>query len=173
MSGTPGRLHLRSARLSDAERLLEWANDPATRAASFDREPIEWAAHVGWLGAVLADPDRRLWIAEEAGIAVGQIRVDRTPEGVGVVSIGLGPAARGRGVGRAVLGLGLAAAVRELGIRRARAVVRSGNLASRRLFEGAGFTGVVTPGLTPAHPDGLVLETDLGLDGPGAKGLPG
>ncbi|HSW40905.1 MAG TPA: GNAT family protein, partial [Patescibacteria group bacterium] len=126
-----------------------------------------------WLGAVLADPDRRLWIAEEAGIAVGQIRVDRTPEGVGVVSIGLGPAARGRGVGRAVLGLGLAAAVRELGIRRARAMVRSGNLASRRLFEGAGFTGVVTSSLTPAHPDGLVLEMDLGLDVPGAKGLPG
>ncbi|HSW42414.1 MAG TPA: GNAT family N-acetyltransferase [Patescibacteria group bacterium] len=173
MSGTPGRLHLRPARFADAGRLLEWANDPATRAASFGREPIEWAAHVRWLGAVLADPDRRLWIAEEAGTAVGQVRVDRTPDGVGVVSLGLGPAARGRGLGRALLGLGLAAAVRELGISRARAVVRSGNLASRRLFEGAGFTGVVTPDLAPAHPDGLVLERDLGLDGPGEEGLPG
>jgi RimJ/RimL family protein N-acetyltransferase len=98
------------------------------------------------------------------------VRVDRTPDGVGVVSIGLGPAVRGRGMGRAVLGLGLAAAADELGIRRARAVVRSGNLASRRLFEGAGFTGVATPGATPAHPEALVVEMDLGLDVPGERG---
>jgi RimJ/RimL family protein N-acetyltransferase len=152
---------LRAARPDDARRLLEWANDPATRAASFDREPIAWQEHVAWLAAVLDDPARRLWIAEEAGVPVGQVRVDRAADGVGVVSIGLAAGARGRGLGREVLALGLAAAAAELGIHRARAIVRAANLPSRRLFEGAGFApsaGVATPG--PA--DALTLEADLG-----------
>lgn len=151
---------LRAARPDDARRLLEWANDPATRAASLDREPIAWPAHVAWLAAVLADPARRLWIAEEAGVPVGQVRVDRAADGVGVVSIGLATGARGRRLGREVLGLGLAAAAAELGIRRARAIVRAANLPSRRLFEGAGFAPVAGAG-TPGEADALTLEVDL------------
>jgi RimJ/RimL family protein N-acetyltransferase len=169
VSTTRGGIVLRPARPDDAPRLLEWANDPATRAASFDRAEISWPEHVAWLAAVLADPDRRLWIADEEGVALGQVRIDRAPEGFGVVSIGLAPGARGRGIGRAVLLMGLAAAARELGIRRARAVVMEANLPSRRLFEGAGFVAVdaaaagVTSGTDPSgHPGALVLEADLG-----------
>ena len=155
----PGGIDLRPARPDDARRLFDWANDPTTRAASFDREPIAWPTHVAWLAAVLGDPDRRLWIAEEAGVPVGQLRVDRTPDGLGVVSIGLAPGVRGRGVGRAVLGMGLAAAVRELGIGRARAIVMASNIPSRRLFEEAGF--VAAAGATaPGNPAALVLEVD-------------
>jgi len=150
---------LRPAHAGDADLLLAWANDPATRAASFDRAPIPWPEHVAWLAAVLADPDRRLWIAEAAGVPVGQLRVDRMPGGVGTVSIGLAPTARGRGLGRTVLRLGLATAVRELGIRRARAVVIATNLPSRRLFEAAGFT-VVDGAEIPGQPTALVLVTD-------------
>jgi RimJ/RimL family protein N-acetyltransferase len=153
---------LRRARPDDARRLLEWANDPATRAASFDREPIAWPAHVAWLAAVLDDPARRLWIAEEAGVPVGQVRVDRVADGVGVVSIGLAAYARGRGVGREVLRLGLAAGVAELGIRRARAIVRAANLPSRRLFEGAGFAPVAGAA-APGEGDALTLEADLAV----------
>jgi RimJ/RimL family protein N-acetyltransferase len=171
VSTTRGGIVLRPAQPDDAPRLLEWANDPATRAASFDRAEISGPEHVAWLAAVLADPDRRLWIAEEEGVALGQVRVDRAPEGFGVVSIGLAPGARGRGIGRAVLLMGLAAAVRELGIRRMRAVVAPGNVASRRLFEGAGFVAVAVAGVTPGadpsgHPGALVLEADLGPDRP-------
>ena len=184
----PGVIVLRPARPEDAQRLFDWANDPDTRAASFDRASISWAEHVAWLAAVLADPDRRLWIAEEAGIAVGQLRVDRTPDGAGTVSIGLAPGARGRGLGRTVLRAGLAAAVRELGIGRARAVVMPANRPSRRLFEGAGFVAVdgavatagteagaapgaaptgATPGADqPGRRAALVLEADLAPDAP-------
>ena len=169
MSAAQGRIELRPARPDDARRLFEWANDPATRAASFDRAPIPWQEHVVWLAAVLADPDRRLWIAEEAGAPVGQLRVDRAPGGAGTVSIGLAPAARGRGLGPVVLRMGVAAAVRELGIGRARAVVMAANLPSRRLFEGAGFAAVAAAaagGVAAAGPDrpghqaALVLEAD-------------
>jgi len=160
VSDSRGEIDLRPAHSDDAGRLFAWANDPATRAASFDREPIPWQAHVSWLAAVLGDQDRRLWIAEEAGVPVGQLRFDRTPDGIGVVSIGLAPGVRRRGLGRTVLRMGLAAAVRELGIRRARAVVLPTNLPSRRLFEGAGFVTVAGAGL-PGHPSALVLEVDV------------
>ena len=172
MSTTRGGIVLRPARPDDAPRLFEWANDPATRAASFDRVPIPWPEHVAWLAAVLADPERRLWIAVEEGIAIGQVRVDRAPDGFGVVSIGLAPGARGRGLGRTVLGLGVAAAIRALGIRRARAVVMAANLPSRWLFEGAGFVAVAAAaaGLTvvdgaeiPGQPTALVLATDAAV----------
>jgi RimJ/RimL family protein N-acetyltransferase len=168
--GVPEAIDLRPARLDDARRLLDWANDSATRAASFDRVVIPWPEHLAWLEAVLADPDRRLWIAEEAGVPVGQLRVDRTPDGLGVVSIGLAPGARGRGLGRTVLRMGLAAAVQELGIRRARAVVMATNPPSRLLFEGAGFAPAAASGLAPdadplglpsGHPAALVLDADL------------
>lgn len=159
-SAPPGGITLRPARPDDARRLFDWANDPATRAASFDREPIAWDAHVTWLTAVLGDLDRRLWIAEEDGVPAGQVRVDRTPDGLGVVSIGLAPTARGRGLGRTVLRLGLASAVRELGISRVRAVVMAANLPSVRLFEGAGFVPVAGADVF-GQPDALVLEADV------------
>ena len=166
MSTAPGAIALRPARPDDAAPLFDWANDPATRAASFDRAPIPWPEHLTWLTVVLADPERRLWIAEEGGIAVGQVRVDRAPDDIGVVSIGLAPGARGRGLGRTVLGLGVAAAIRELGIRRARAVVMAANLPSRRLFEGAGFVAVAEAGVAPGadlsgDPAALIMEADL------------
>jgi RimJ/RimL family protein N-acetyltransferase len=157
----PTGFRLRAAELADADVLFGWANDPATRAASFGRAEVPWDAHVSWLTAVLRDPDRRLWIGLEGDVPVGQVRVDRTTEGVGVVSIGLAAVARGHGVGGSLLRAGLAAATSELGIRRARAVVLADNLPSRRLFERAGFTVVVGAGI-PGHPDGLVLEASLG-----------
>jgi RimJ/RimL family protein N-acetyltransferase len=172
MSTARGGIVLRSACPDDAAPLFAWANDPATRAASFDRAEISWTEHVAWLAAVLADPERRLWIAVEEGLAVGQIRVDRAADGFGVVSIGLAPGARGRGLGRTVLGLGVAAAIRELGIRRVGAVVMAANLPSRRLFEGAGFVAVTTAGAAPGtgpgadqpgHPTALVLEAEAAV----------
>lgn len=160
MRDASGEIELRPARSDDAARLFAWANDPVTRAASFDREPIAWQIHVAWLAAVVRDHDRRLWIAEEAGIPVGQVRVDRMPDGVGVVSIGLAPEVRGLGVGGTVLRMGLTAAVRELGIGRARAIVLATNLPSRRLFEGAGFVGIEGAEV-PGRPAACVLEADL------------
>jgi RimJ/RimL family protein N-acetyltransferase len=159
----PGGIVLRPAGPDDAHRLLDWANDPETRAASFDREPIAWREHIAWLASVLGDPARRLWIAEESGEPVGQVRVDRVDRvtgAVGLVSIGLAPGARGRGLGRNVLRLGIAAAADQLGIRHARAVVLASNAPSLRLFEGAGFVPVGDAAVKGQSPV-LTLEADV------------
>lgn len=137
---TPLRgLALRRGRLDDADQLLAWANDAVTRAASFGRPVVGREAHVAWLADTLAREDRRLWVVEEEGLPIGQVRIDRDAEGTGTISIGLAPGARGRGAGARVLDAALAAAMAELGIRRFCAIVHEDNAASRRLFERAGF----------------------------------
>lgn len=153
-------LVLRRAVAADAAFLLALANDPATRAASFGRDAIAPAAHVAWLTAVLGDPDRRLWIGEVDGTAVGQVRIDRVADGSGVVSIALAPTDRSRGLGRELLAAALAAGPEELEIVRARAVVLTENEPSRRLFDDAGFR-VVGDATPPGGPAADLLERDL------------
>src|SRR5579862_6545931 len=57
-------LILRPATIADAQILLQWRNDPQTRASSYDQSAVKWDSHMYWLGTVLVDPARELVIAE-------------------------------------------------------------------------------------------------------------
>jgi RimJ/RimL family protein N-acetyltransferase len=104
------------------------------------------ADHRTWLRRVLADPDRRLLVAEHAGTPVGTVRFDRDGD-AWEVSITVAPAARGRGLAVPVL----LAAERDLGrVTEAatdgadggvtvRASVHRDNAASTALFRRAGY----------------------------------
>ncbi|MCA9795568.1 MAG: GNAT family N-acetyltransferase [Candidatus Eremiobacteraeota bacterium] len=89
---------LRPAGLEDARLLLEWRNDPVTRSASHNGAPVGRAEHEAWLARSLADPGRRLYVAETAGEPVGTVRADRLERGW-ELSWTVAPTARGRGVG--------------------------------------------------------------------------
>ena len=133
----PEMLIVRAAVWTDCDRLLRWRNDPITRRFSFQTDEVDVATHRAWFARRLGDPDSDLLIAEVAGVAVGQVRLDR--EGPrAAVSIGIAPEARGRGRASAAL----AAAVRlsrQLGLTHLDAHVKVGNEASLRLFHSAGF----------------------------------
>jgi RimJ/RimL family protein N-acetyltransferase len=129
---------LRPATALDAALLLEWRNDPDAVRFSVTGRGVTPAEHVDWLAARLGDPDTRLWIAEEDGEAVGQVRVE-LGNGTGTVSIGIAPAHRGRGIGSAALQAMLLEIERDPQVRRLRAVAHAENTASRRAFERAGF----------------------------------
>jgi UDP-2,4-diacetamido-2,4,6-trideoxy-beta-L-altropyranose hydrolase len=134
------RLSLRAASRKDADILLEWRNEPETRANSLTTAEISAEDHVRWLEKKLADRDSRLWIAELDGdMAVGQSRVDRTRPGIGVISVGLARDARGRGLGRRLIEATAQRASVELELQEIRAVVRPENAASRAAFARAGF----------------------------------
>src|SRR5918998_1507840 len=105
---------LRPATAADARMLLEWRNDPATRAASFGSDPVAWEDHVAWLGLKLADENVRLWIAD----GVGAVRAERQPGGVGEVHITVAPEARGQGHAAPLLDAAARTAGRDLGVRR-------------------------------------------------------
>ena len=134
---------LRPVTPDDEGLLLEWANDPGTRAASRVHEPIRAADHHGWLERRLATPaDARLWIGESDGVPVGVVRFERRSPTSVEISITVAPDTRGRGLARPLLDAGLAAARAAFGPVTILADVLTGNDASVRLFTGAGFVPV-------------------------------
>ncbi|GAA1531594.1 GNAT family N-acetyltransferase [Nocardioides humi] len=136
-----GDLALRPATAEDAERLLTWRNEPATRAASLSTDEIDLPTHRAWLAARLRDPDCRLLIVEHDDEPVGQVRLDRggADGATAEVSIGLAAAARGRGVGTRALRLLEEPARAWPEVRALTARVRTGNAASVRAFLAAGY----------------------------------
>jgi RimJ/RimL family protein N-acetyltransferase len=129
-----GSIALRPATLRDAESLLQWRNDPATRNASHDAAPVRREEHIAWLSAALNDPDRQLFIAEENGVPVGTVRAD-CANGVWNLSWTVAPQARGRGVAKRMVAL-LAGRIADP----IRAEVKAGNIASARIAEHAGMS---------------------------------
>ena len=151
----PAGLALRPAAAGDAERLLRWRNDPQTRRASFNEEPISQDEHEIWLAHTLAHPDRRLLIAIEDGEPIGQLRLDRLRERAAEVHVTLAPEARGHGLAVALLRIVATEQAPAFGAGRLLARIKPGNEPSIRSFGKAGFR------LSCEHPEEWWLELPL------------
>lgn len=132
-------LHLRPATMNDAKILFAWANDPVVRASAFIQEPIEWKAHIEWLQRKLEDADCTIFVAEDAGVPIGQIRFDREQD-VASTDVHLAPEMRGKGYGTTLISSGMEAYFNMTNINRVTASVKTENAASAKTFEKAGFT---------------------------------
>jgi UDP-2,4-diacetamido-2,4,6-trideoxy-beta-L-altropyranose hydrolase len=138
-----GRLTIRRATADDTRLYFDWANDPAVRRNAVHTEPIEWAGHVGWFGRRLADSAAYLYVLEQDGTPVGQVRIEFDDEHVaasGIIDYSVDAAWRGRGLGTAILHR----ALRQLRQDRAGdwtvvGQVKPQNEASARVFERLGF----------------------------------
>jgi RimJ/RimL family protein N-acetyltransferase len=157
-------LKIRPAEAADEDRLLAWANDPATRAAGFQVDPIAPEVHAGWLSRRLAEPEAgRIWIGLDGLRPIGVVRVERSDDARLVVSISLDPVERGQGRSLGLLEAGLEAARRAFPGIPFRAWIRTGNRASIALFGRAGFAPPAQPVDRPdgiADSEFLVLERD-------------
>ncbi|MCY4240074.1 MAG: GNAT family N-acetyltransferase [Rhodospirillaceae bacterium] len=135
---------LRLARDSDSEVLLEWTNILRTDGLSLSgSEPLERGDHKIWFAARLESPDSWIWIIECASVPVGMVRLEREPGKATdrvEVSVFITQESRGMGLASTAIECALKHAALKHGISRAIARVRHGNIASRRLFEGLGFT---------------------------------
>jgi UDP-2,4-diacetamido-2,4,6-trideoxy-beta-L-altropyranose hydrolase len=129
---------LRPARTDDADRVMEWRNDGDAVRFSVTGRPVSAAEHQRWFTAMLADRDVRLWIAEEAGEAVGQVRLDVT-EATGTVSIAVAREHRGRGLAVTMLGALIEVVAAAGDLRHLKALTHPDNTSSVRAFERAGF----------------------------------
>jgi RimJ/RimL family protein N-acetyltransferase len=125
---------LRRATMLDAERLLTWRNDPATREGSHTTSVIGDEEHSRWLASTLSNSERQLWIAEVDGRPVGTVRVDHDDDGY-LLSWAVAPEARSQGVGKRMV----ADIVRRLGSGALRAEVKAGNVASVHIAEHVGL----------------------------------
>ena len=128
----PLAMIIRKATRSDSLDVLAWRNDPLTRAMSRSPEEIAKAAHLAWFDKALRSPRLTLLIGEQDGRKVGMVRFDHGEQTE--VSINLNPACRGERLGSALLAEALKSVGGDL-----TAEVKGENLASRRLFEDAGF----------------------------------
>jgi RimJ/RimL family protein N-acetyltransferase len=129
---------LRPATEDDARLLLDLRNDPDAVRFSGGRTGVTPAEHREWLSTRLADPSTHLWIAEQAGDAVGQVRVD-VQDGSGTVSLAIAPSHRGRGIGSAVLSAMVYEMEHAGDAHTLRAMAHVENTASIRAFVRAGF----------------------------------
>jgi RimJ/RimL family protein N-acetyltransferase len=128
---------LRPASPADSERMFEWANDPATRAASFRPARITRAEHRRWCAESLAGA-RLLFIVEVTATPTGLVRLDRIDSATAEVGILVAKEQRGRGLSVPAL-RALIDVARDAGFRNLLARIRLDNLQSRHIFERAGF----------------------------------
>jgi RimJ/RimL family protein N-acetyltransferase len=131
-------VRLRRATFLDANALYRWANDPVTRASSFQSGHIDWEHHVAWLRDRLHEPTTTLLIGVSSQGAVGQVRFESHND-VDEISISVAPEQRGLGVGRLILLAALRWQARVRPRRAVRARVKAENLASQRMFDVTGF----------------------------------
>ncbi len=127
------QIKLRLATLADADLLLAWRNDSETRQFSHHTHEISRSEHIAWLAKTLANPERKLFIAELAGKPVGTVRADHQSN-VWEISWTIAPEARGQGIGKEM--------VRTLALQiqdPIRAEIKAGNVASIKIAEFAGL----------------------------------
>jgi RimJ/RimL family protein N-acetyltransferase len=93
---------LRPATQLDADLLLRWRNDSASRQASHNTAEISRDEHMSWLAKSLADPNRRVLVAEVGDAPVGSVRAERS-DGAWKLSWTVAPEQRGRGIGKAIV----------------------------------------------------------------------
>jgi UDP-2,4-diacetamido-2,4,6-trideoxy-beta-L-altropyranose hydrolase len=131
---------LRRVLADDCRLLFSWANDPATRSASFRSAELLWEDHQEWFSQRLEDPQTVIYIGEDSsGNALGQSRFQCQSDRA-TVSIVVAPEFRGAGWGRELIAFSIRMLAREKFVRHVDAFIKAGNLPSIRMFESAGFT---------------------------------
>ena len=136
-------LQLREASENDAKILFAWVNDPIVRASALSQDPIEWEGHETWFNKKLSDDSCFIFIAEDSGTAIGQIRFDI--EGTKAeVDVHLAPDQRGKGYGSLLISEGAKKIFAESDINVINALVKEENEASKKVFLKAAFQEVGT-----------------------------
>lgn len=129
-------IEIREAIINDAEILFDWANDPETRQNSFTSKVIDWNDHIVWFKEKLINPHVIIYILHlnEKPIGVVRFEINETT----IIGINVAPSHRGLGLGSKILNV---ACNRywENNTSVILAYIKKGNIASRRIFEKAGF----------------------------------
>lgn len=138
-------LEIVSATHDTAQQIMQWRNDPATLANSFDSRPKEWPAFYSeFLQQYCQDATLPCLFILKDGQRVGFIRFRRQPslldgQRATDVSINIAPSERGKGLAAPALRACIQVA-RNAGIEVVLAEIKADNKASVAAFEKAGFT---------------------------------
>ncbi|MCB9283035.1 MAG: UDP-2,4-diacetamido-2,4,6-trideoxy-beta-L-altropyranose hydrolase [Lewinellaceae bacterium] len=131
---------IRSAIHEDCQFYYELANNPETRAASYNMEPIPLEDHVQWFEQKLSDSNSFLFVGEYRGGPIGQIRFDLKEREL-IIGYAVMPNARGKGFGKLLLSEGITQTQQKVNNQTSIVgYVKKDNLASQRSFQSLGFT---------------------------------
>jgi RimJ/RimL family protein N-acetyltransferase len=97
-------ISLLDVKIENADILLEWRNDPSTRAASHDSHFISKEEHYAWLKGFLNKNDKYFFVAYKDDIPVGSVRAVSV-NGLWCLSWVIAPSFRGRGLAKDMLAL--------------------------------------------------------------------
>lgn len=117
----------------DSGPLLEWRNDPITRANSVNTAPVERVEHEEWLKASIDSPEKKIFIAELMGGPVGSVRIESRGNH-SELSWTVAPGSRGKGIGKIMVSAALRLLSGEV-----TAKIRSSNAASIKIASSSGF----------------------------------
>lgn len=131
-------LFLREVTNEDVRLLWEWRNDSLVRETAFDQEFVSWKSHADWFDRKLSSVDCRIWILQDDGLPIGQVRYDRGGEKA-ELTYSVSQKFRGRGLGTVLLQMSASLACKELDVAILVAFVKRGNLPSMRALKQSGF----------------------------------
>ncbi len=132
-------IHLRPVSEEDFRLIWDWANDPVTRANSFESAAIPWEQHREWCESKVNNPRCSFWIAANKNLGrVGVVRFDRD-DGEATISLSVDPQARGRGYGMEIIKRACDRLFQSSEVNLVRALIKPANKASIKAFERAGF----------------------------------
>ena len=148
----PCDMSLRRADRTDCEAIWRWANDPLTRSASMQSEPIALEQHRCWFAQRTRSRDCLFLCASGfSGAAWGSCRFDIHGDEA-VVSINLNPAFRAMGIGsRLIREASRRLFLEAAGVRRIRAEIKQRNAISAKAFANAGYRVVEAENRSPAE----------------------
>ena len=131
-------LILRNATINDIDILFHWRNDPDVRNASFNTEEVPYETHTHWYKNALDRDDIEIFIMEEDGVPVGQIRLTYWYDEL-VISYSIDRNFRGRHMGQNIVSLMEEKLLKDPKVRKDGefyvAYVKKENIVSRRVFE--------------------------------------
>jgi RimJ/RimL family protein N-acetyltransferase len=125
---------LREVTEADAKIIFDWANDSEVRLNSLNQKPISWEDHLNWFRSKINNSNSKMYILEENGFQVGQVRFDFCSD-VWVVDYSIDKFQRGKGFGFLIIMLGVKEFKNSIFV----ADVKKENLASRKVFLNLGF----------------------------------
>lgn len=125
--------------LDDIDVIRSWRNRPEVRRFSLTQHEIGAVEHAAWFERASKDSRRKLFIAEERGLALGFVNfADVERDGVAQWGFYAAPAVR-KGAGRALGQVALREAFTVLELRKVCGQALAGNEASIRMHLALGF----------------------------------
>jgi RimJ/RimL family protein N-acetyltransferase len=132
-------ISLRPATAADAKLIFEWRNDPViVRLGSSQRE-VTWTEHEEWFSQSITSGKRRIFVVQNDGVPIGQVRFDLVEKSECVISAYLMTEFTGRGWGVEAMRSGCEMIFEIWPIQSVSACVRAENKAVQSALAKVGF----------------------------------